>query len=169
METIINIALFSLYVGEHVACLEDNEEVAEHFCNWLNKCLDSKMKLQYFNKIIEEIEENDNIGVTSKEEYWIDCLENYDEIIPFYTRAIKEKADRFMIYNNNSYIDLVAIKGNPNARAIEICVLGKDKKGNWLTNFPSELDKNICIKYLSDQDARLCDGTKIIWGYTKNK
>lgn len=123
------------YVGEHVV------EVAKGLCRWLTKCLKNKMSVKEFEKIwtefVEDGESKKVPGVTvvsGEKEYWIDNLEFEDDLVfdGIYKKAVEDDADRFITFNNNAYIDIVAIRGKPTPREIALFVLGSEENvGDW--------------------------------------
>lgn len=123
------------YVGEHV------EEVAKGLCRWLTKCLKKKMPVKEFENIWEEFIENGGESkkvpgitvVNKKKEYWIDNLDEDDLVFDgIYKKAVEGGADRFITFNNNAYIDIVAIRGKPTPREIALLVLGSEENvGEW--------------------------------------
>lgn len=120
-----------IYIGEHI------EEIAAHLCKWLFSCIKEKYKPSEFKiewnyfwwesddyttkKIPGITKINDNVL------YWKDHLEMDDpDYFPtFYELAYKENVTEFIIFNNNSYIDIVAIRGKPSPKDIGTFVLAE--------------------------------------------
>lgn len=126
-----NAAICHMYVGEHT------EDVAKGLCRWLIKCLQNKMSPSNFaklwNKFLEEGGECRGVPGKTGEEYWIDVLEfAEDDLDRIYKEAFEKGAERFVTFNNNAYIDIVAIKGTPPGREIALLVLKTKKNvGKW--------------------------------------
>lgn len=165
-------AIASLYIGEHVP-----DEVAADICGWATACIQHRMTPRQFksvwNKFMEEQDGDpwDALGRTSAEvselssEFWLDVTEwGEGELYELYAKAVESGADRFIWFDNNAYIDIVALRGDPGARAIEICVLQeencKDDKGQWLHNWSGECTPGAPIAFMSCDDVTLRDGRR---------
>lgn len=123
-------AIAAVQVGEHT------KEVAESVATWLTECLQKKMAPSHFKKIWErhfegeDREEEDGITpvgeVPSKtpdgEHYWEDELENSYEIIALYHKAVRNEADKFITFDDNAFVSIVALRGDPGAAEVENCV-----------------------------------------------
>ena len=99
------------------------------------------------------------------EEFWLDVTEwGEGELHELYTEAVESGGDKFIWFDNNAYIDVVALRGDPGARAIEVCVLQeencKDDKGQWLNSWPAELGPGAPIASMSCDDVTLRDGQR---------
>lgn len=120
------------YLGEHV------KEIAEDICKWLMENINQKISPSIFKRRWSyfwwesEYPRTKTIpGITlvnNKELYWRDELnpDDPDHLPKFYKMAYKEQATKFILFNNNCYIDIVAIKGKPLPEAIAIFVLGAE-------------------------------------------
>lgn len=112
----------ALYVGEHV------QEITAHLAKWLTECLEKGIAPSDFKNMWERYLEDEHSStdevpgksMTSDEgeQYWEDHLEDLDEIPDLYSKAVRGKADRFTFFDNNSYMDIIAVRGNPQQRAI---------------------------------------------------
>ena len=166
-------AIASLYIGEHVP-----DEVIADICGWATACIQHGMTPKQFknvwSKFMGEEDENlsDALGRTSAKvlesssEFWLDVTEwGEGELHELYAKAVENGGDRFIWFDNNAYIDIVALWGNPGARAIEICVLQeencKDKKGQWLHTWSNKLGPGVPIASMSCDDATLRNGRRI--------
>ena len=160
-------AIDSLYIGEHVP-----NKVVQDICGWATACIQNGMTPKQFeniwNKFIDEEDEDlaEALGRTG-EDFWSDVTEwGEGELYELYAKAVENGGDRFIWFDNNAYIDIVALRGDPGARAIEICVLGeencKDKENRWLNDWPNELGPGATIASLSPNGyATLRNGKKI--------
>src|SRR3989338_5017262 len=124
-----------------------------------------------WSKFMGEEDENlsDALGRTSAKvlesssEFWLDVTEwGEGELHELYAKTVENGGDKFIWFDNNAYIDIVALRGNPGARAIEIGVLQeencKDGKGQWLNNWPAQLGLGAPILSMSFDDATLLGG-----------
>lgn len=184
-------AIASSYIGEHVpdtmiqdmcawmtACLQFGMSPKQFKSVW-NRFLDGgddelesalgqvhAKFTDYSSGSDEETSEQDKkIDRMLKEresEYWQDMTEELFELGDLYAVAVEKGGDRFIWFNNNAYIDIVAVRGNPGARAIEVCVLKeencKDERGEWSIVWPPELDVGSPILFIQNECAVLLDG-----------
>ena len=117
------VAIASLYIGEHVP-----DEVVQDICGWATACLRYKMTPKKFesvwNKLMEEDEElTEALGKTG-EEFWLDVTEwGEGYLSDLYATAVKGNGTHFVGFDNNSFIDIVALRGDPGAQAIKDFVL----------------------------------------------
>ena len=166
-------AIASLCIGEHVP-----DEIVADICGWATACIRHGMTPKQFddvwNRLMEGEDENlsDTLGRTSAEvselssEFWLDVTEwDEGELYELYTKAVENGGDRFIWFNNNAYIDIVAIRGDPGARAIEVCVLQeencKDKTGKWLSEWPTEAGPGAPIAYVANELVTLRSGITV--------
>lgn len=166
-------AIASLYIGEHVP-----DELVADICGWATACIQHGMTLRQFKGVWEKFMEGDEelaetLGRTSTEvseelnsPYWLDVTEwGEGELSELYAKALENGGDRFVWHDNSAYIDIVALRGDPGARAIEICVLQeencKDEKGRWLSDWPAKLGPGAPIASMSCDDATLRNGKRI--------
>lgn len=161
------VAIGSLCIGEHVP-----DGVVQDICVWLTACIRHGMAPKQFKNIwVKFTEEEDEdlaeaLGWTG-EDAWLDVTEwGEGEPYELYAKAVENGGDRFIWFDNNAYIDIVALRGDPGARAIEICVLGeencKDEKGRWLTDWPNKFGPRAPIASLSANGyATLRNGKEI--------
>ena len=152
-------AIASLYIGEHVP-----DEVTQDVCGWATTCLQQGMTPKQFKSVWskfldggdEEIEEA--LGQTG-DEPWLDVTEwGEGDLHDLYAKAVENGGDRFIWFNNNAYIDIVALRGDPGARAIQVCVLTekncKDAEtGKWLDEWPVEAGPGAPIASVHDCSA----------------
>lgn len=175
------MAISSLYIGEHVP-----DEVARDICGWATACIQYGMALKQFRGVWEKFMEGDE-GLTehfdgglwndsgkedaelaealgwTEEDFWTDVTEwGEGELHELYAKAVENSGDRFIWFDNNAHISIVALRGDPGARAIEACVFQekncKNDKGQWLNNWPDELGPGAPIVSMSCDDATLRDG-----------
>lgn len=156
-------AIAAVQVGEHTI------EVAESVATWLTECLQKKMLPSHFKKIWErhfegeDREEGDGFTPVGEvpgktpdgEHYWEDELENSDDIIALYRKAVRNEADKFITFNDNAFVSIVALRGDPGAAEIEKCVLETDggvymavTAGGGSAKWPPELGFGIPIQSL---------------------
>lgn len=169
-------AIGSLYIGEHVPY-----GVVRDICGWATACIQHKMTPKQFKsvwrKFMEQKDEKfvEALSRTSSEigefwsEFWLDETEwGEGDLDELYAKAVKNDGDKFIWFDNNAYIDIVALCGNPGARAIEICVLTeeycKNEEGQWLNDWPAKLGPGCPIAWMSCDDVTLHDETVIEGG-----
>lgn len=163
-------AIASLYIGEHVP-----DEVVADICGWITACIHHGMTPKQFKNTWDKFMEGDEkleeaLGQTSAEisdlssPFWLDVAE-LSELYELYAKAVKSGGDRFIWFDSNAYIDIVALRGDPGARAIEVCVLReencKDDKGQWLQNWSDKLGPGAPIASMSCEYVTLRNGEKI--------
>ncbi|MBI3957040.1 MAG: WGR domain-containing protein [Candidatus Kerfeldbacteria bacterium] len=170
------VAIGSLYIGEHVP-----DEVIQDICGWATACLQHGMTLEQFRNVWDrfltgEDEELENaLGETLVEvselssPIWLDVTDwSEGELYELYAKAVESGGDRFIWFDNNAYIDIVALRGDPGARAIEVCVLDEkncqDENGEWLDNWSDELGPGAPIASMSCSDVMLRDGRRCSLG-----
>lgn len=159
----------NIYVGEHI-----DDEIAQDFCDWLTDCLHQCMSPEKFKEIWENFEnpkedlEKVHVPNGAKDNalFWLDALTgDICDIPDFYETAFINGADHFIWFDNNSYVDIVALRGNPSARAIEIAVLGelncKNDDGKWLQKWPKEAGIGAPIICVCNDMVRLRDGRTV--------
>lgn len=119
----------TIYIGEHVG------EIAKDMCKWLRNCLHIKLSPSRFRRIwtryLESEEASSNtfgLSIIDGEEcYWNDALDlSEGDLCEFYERSNKMKADQFLVFNNNAYINIVSVKGHPTYLEIADVVLGME-------------------------------------------
>lgn len=117
----MNRVVCNTYVGEHV------EEEAILACKWLMKCLQKNMSAKEVEELEDKYFDGDEEEVPKDIIEWWEVLQ-WEELMPaeFYKKAKEGGADRFIFFNNNSYIDIVAIQGLPKAKDIGDAVLGAE-------------------------------------------
>ncbi len=159
-------ALAALCISEHV-----DEEVAERFCHWLTACVQSGMTPSRFKAMWESVEEDEELDEAFDD--WLEELDGYPhgilELIGFYETSVKAGTDRFIPFDDNSFLSIVALRGNPGAKAIEDCVVSAEgmvviTAGN--TSWPDELGPGTPITALGVMAspsgyAKLRDGREI--------
>jgi len=166
-------AIASLYIGEHVP-----DEVIADICGWATTCIQHGMTPKQFKNVWDKFMEGDDeelgeaLGQTSAEvselssPFWLDVTEwGEGELYELYAKAVESGGDRFIWFDNNAYIDIVALRGDPGTRAIEICVLReencKDEKGQWLHTWSNKLGPGAPIASMSCDDAALRNGRRV--------
>lgn len=173
-------AIVAVQVGEHTT------EVAESVATWLTECLQKKMTPSHFKKIWERhFEGEDGEGeddttpvgeVPGKtpdgEHCWEDELENSYEITALYHKAVRNEADKFITFDDNAFVSIVALRGDPGAAEIEKCVVGADDvrvavtAGGGSAKWPPELGPGTPIQSLWLGASPVCivtlrDGTEV--------
>lgn len=165
----------SEHIGEHIAV-----GVLTDLCAWLTACIRNGMTTAQFARVWDRLMEDDeeisgSLGYTEggaahdlQNEFWGDNLQEGD-VADLYRRAVIGHADRFIWFNNNAYVDIVACRGDPGARALCVGVLEeahcKDEDGRWLTKWPKELGPGAPILYIHDALPSSCvlrDGRRIL-------
>lgn len=163
----------SLYIGENIEIA-----VIQDICGWMTACIQHGMMPKQFagtwEKFLKEEKKVEGLGHTKvpvgklfSEELWLDvCDFSEGGLDELYAKAVAKGGDRFIWHDNTSYFFLVAMRGDPGARAIELCVLQEDgckgDDGQWLNDWPAELDQGAPIASMSFDDATLRDGRKIV-------
>ena len=140
-------------------------EVADDVCYWLTACLQYGMSPAQFKRTWNRfMNQEDELIIEAFGEWWLECIE--EDLESFYREALKAGADRIVWHDQNSYTELISCKGDPGARAIEICALTekncKDEKGNWFTEWPPELGPGAPIASMDDQGVKLRGGKFIV-------
>lgn len=174
-------AIAAIQVGEHV------DEVARHLAEYLIECLRKKMAPAHFKNNWERQfgdeggdEEKDTATVVDRTpyvtpdgvHYWEDEIEDIGIFPSFYQRAVRNEADKFIIFDDNAYVSIVALRGDPGAAEVEACVLQQKNirltvtAGGSPAKWPPELGPGIPIQsiWLGDKPAfvaTLRDGTKV--------
>lgn len=133
--TLPSVALYQTCIGEHI------EDVAEDICSWLNCCLWSNVTPKTFAKIWDKLLEGGDEDFEESlcwtrgddPEDWFDHLTvEDDDIDKIYKKAFKGKAQRFITFNRDAYISIVAVIGMPKARDIAVlCLGGEEGVGEW--------------------------------------
>lgn len=159
----------SLYIGdlELVA-----DEVFQDICAWITACIQHGMTPKQFknisNKFREEYWEGefaDSLCPIVESVCWCELADwSEGELHELYTKAVKNGGDRFIWYDDDGHTYIVALRGNPGVRAIEICVHTekncKDDNGQWFDNWPAELGPGAPITSISGDGATLLGGRK---------
>jgi len=119
-----NTAICNMYVGEHVW------EEAKGLCKWLTQCLKEKMSPPDFAKLWNKFqEEGECRGVPGSAE---DFEMGEDDLDRIYLEAFKQGADRFIVFDNNAYVDIIAVCGVPTGKEIALLVFEPEKNvGKW--------------------------------------
>ena len=166
-------AISSLFIGELVP-----NEIIKDICGWLTACIQHGMTPKQFKRVwnifLEEEDEEleEALGRTSaivektESEFWKDrTVGEADDLDELYAKAVENGGDRFVWYDNNAYIDIVALRGDPGAQSIQLCVLHeencKDKKGRWFSKWPNKLGPGAPIASLNSDGATLRDGKNV--------
>ena len=124
VEVNADAAICTMYVGEHV------EDIAKKLCIWLTKCLTEKMSPSRFSEIWTEItEEMESEYVSGASlEGWLDLLDfSEDNLDDIYKQAFQEGADRFLIFYNSAFVNIVALRGHPSGREVALMVLKEEE------------------------------------------
>jgi len=152
-------AITAIQIGEHVV------QPAEHLVEWLHQCLKKGLSPKHFSKLWMQWLDGDETAP--------DCvgeIENIFEIPDFYRKAVRNRAERFIIVNDNAFVSLVAVRGNPGAYEIEQCMLENVTvtmtSGGPQSKWPAELDCGVPIKSLEfglepSCVVLLCDGRQL--------
>ena len=119
-------AIASLYIGEHVP-----EPMIEGLCHWMTCCLRHAMPVRQFRRVWSRLmgdQDDDALNAalsTTAEECWVDHIDSSEgSIDDLYAQAVAEHGTHCIWYNNNAYVDIVALRGDPGEYAIEQVVLG---------------------------------------------
>lgn len=130
-----------------------SDEEADDFYRWLTACVQFGMSSSQFKKAWRKIEESDEDAIRGLES-------DFNEMTKMYEMAVQKGADRFAWFNDNAVINMVALRGDPGAKAIENLVTDIDvNKFDW----PEEFGPNKPIKSLGVPSYRgsLRTGEKI--------
>ena len=127
-----NAAIGSIYVGEHI------KQEANYVADWIVGHLRNNTSPDEFKKFWEIYEETEELPtpallrkrklITTLSELTFEGLPSLDE---FYKIAVNQKATEFITFNNNAYIDIVAIRGYPLGKDIATQVLGEKNTRTW--------------------------------------
>ncbi len=145
------IAIGSEYIGEHVP-----NEVAIDICGWLTACIQHKMSSKQLANAWGRIEGDEIDALTAK---WVELLGDTTALPRLYAKALEQGGDRFIPFDNSSYVDVVALRGDPGARAIECCVLTeancRGNDGKWLYVWPDTLGPGTPIAFQTSDGVTL--------------
>lgn len=122
-----NGVIGTIFVGEHV------KDLASNLAKWLTQKLNSDFaNIDKIWKLFETADTEEELphGFPDCEECFESCAFE-GSLAKFYRKAYKNGATRIIIFNNNAYIDLVAIAGNPTPCQIAVAVLGKENVRGW--------------------------------------
>ncbi len=169
-----SLAISSTCIGKHVP-----DEITRDLCGWLTACIQHGMTPAQFKKVWDKFTLEyalDGLGLTypndgDLELCWLEgetdiAAANIDRL---YAKACEQGADRFVWVNNNAFIDVVALRGNPGARAIEVCALDEENcktgEGQWHLTWPAEVGPGSAVLSVHlalnpTGTATLVDGTK---------
>lgn len=119
-------AIGSVCLTEHM-----EDELISNLTDWLTACIHYRMDPEQFsrswNKFLEGDEEiTGGLGEELAEEI-LGYPDGASEVPDLYEEAYKSNADRFIPFNDNGFISVVAAKGDPGAKAIEQAVLDNDQ------------------------------------------
>lgn len=119
-------AIASLCIGEHVP-----DKVTIDICGWATACIQNGMTPKQFQSVWEKVNPDtgdpdlgEALGMTEGYSWLVgdDMDWGEDELFELYAQAVENDGDRFIWYNDNAFIYVIALRGNPGARAIEICL-----------------------------------------------
>ena len=137
-------AIASAYIGEDVP-----QDVIEDLCMWLSTCLCHHLSPMRFARLWNKLCDDEMGGILTEalgrirhvgvnaapwddETYWLDVTEwGEKDLSQLYREAVDSAADRVIWDNNNAYITLVVLRGDPGAAAIERCIYAEDRKTDW--------------------------------------
>ena len=158
-------AVCFLCIGEHTL-----NELAADICNYLTACAQTGMTAHQFKEILSRLEDEegehleDTLGHAG-EHFWFDKNKidwTEGSLDGFYSRAVTSGADRFIFVNSDAFVYLVALRGDPGVKEIQICIFGdkgcKDKKGEWLDVLPSEPGPGFPVCSIIGKDVNLRGG-----------
>jgi len=127
----VNAAISSIYVGEH------KEKQAKYVASWMTKHLENKTPSSEFDKLWKKFEDDEEMSAPDllRKRNLVENLSEleFEAVFPneLYKIGIENKANRFITFDNNAYIDIVAIRGHPAGKDIAALVLGKENIGEW--------------------------------------
>lgn len=136
-------------IGEHLF------DITKKVVQQMNGCLERGVSPNAFRQAMEMLDSEESaedlkeIGCTGGED-WLDELGGriYD-FSEFYENGVAGNATRFIIFDNHSFISVVAVQGDPGAAAIEkhLCDIPGDGF-ETLTPWPQELGEGAPIDIL---------------------
>lgn len=151
------------------------EEFLNDICAWLTACVQYGVTPKQFERTWEKLVEDEDEELTEslgkihkkipkhESEFWADNLQEcFFEIL--YKKAVKDGADRFIWATGDGDYEILALRGDPGARAIELACYGKKdtRKAKCNNNWPDELRPGAPIAHLNwNGSATLCDGKEI--------
>lgn len=133
-------AITVIFKADHMS-----DEDADDFYRWLTAFVQFGMSTDQFKRAWRKLEDNDEDAIRGIET-------DSNKIAQIYNNVVKQGADRFAWYNDNAVINMVALRGDPGAKAIENLVTDIDvNKFDW----PEELGVNKPIKSLGTPSHRV--------------
>ena len=162
-------ALASLYIGEYYTPV-----LCDDLCAWMTACLVHAMTPRQFShtwgRLVDQEDEalQEALGRTHEDPdddesdmYWIDTIEEGEGLLSdLYATAYKAGGTHFLWYNQNCYVDIVAMRGDPGAAAIERVVLGEHAVDQYPTLRPGTPIASMLVGAF-DVEVLLRDGTAL--------
>jgi predicted DNA-binding WGR domain protein len=165
------VAVCAGEIGEHFP-----DEMASDICGWLTACIQSDISSKRFQEIWGTLLEEDDeecveaLGwtmVEEEKEAWVDHMQMNDLEMVLYPEAVKIGADGFIwLRNEFGETFIVAVKGDPGARAIEVSVdeIEEGEEGDddeQFIKWPEKLGPGAPILHIIQNQVTLRDETKI--------
>jgi|GEM_PF-6295091 len=101
-----------LMEGEHT------EKQVETLVRWLTGCIFAKISPEDFEKAWDRRGDEDDFFDWLYPDDDGSQIEDFFGISDFYREALEKGADRFIFVDDNAFIDILALKGDPGAKAI---------------------------------------------------
>ncbi|OHA03318.1 MAG: hypothetical protein A3C16_01430 [Candidatus Sungbacteria bacterium RIFCSPHIGHO2_02_FULL_51_29] len=120
-------AIASLTVAEHIS-----DEVADDVCAYLTLCAQYSMPVKQLQRTWSMLQDDEGgLYYTLKvgeHGYWLEELNGAypyagSELPELFATATAGGADRFVWVNDNAFVSIVGVYGDPGAAAVEQCVL----------------------------------------------
>ncbi len=149
------LAISSCPIGERVP-----EQVIYDICDWMTACIRYGMTPKQFAGVLDRLiagtdhEFSDALGRTGTD-LWIEPAD-ISHLAALYAKAVEYHGQKFIWFDNDSCVSVVALRGDPGARSIEICVL--DRKDWTESGWPSEVGLGNLVVSMTRNTARLWDG-----------
>lgn len=147
------LAINSCHIGEHVS-----EQVIYDICDWMTACIRYGMTSKQFGGIMQRLiddvddELSDGLGMSGAAS-WVEA--DMSGLSALYAVAVEFQGQKFICFNGVPGVHIVALRGDPGARAIEVCVL--DRK-EWGAGWPTDVASGQPIVWMTRNTVRLWDG-----------
>ena len=105
----------TLFVSEHA-----DHDCLSHLCRWLTEKAQEGMPADKFRKIWDEFLEEEEDHHLVPDGTWIDLFEDIEiyDLPDLYETALNHDVDKFTSFNDNAFMYILAVRGNPTTEEI---------------------------------------------------